>query len=75
MVTRPDLNFLVKPRSFFFFQVFWKISCQSHRWGFEPTVALVICETRQVLLAGDQVVFLGDIQFSPHLGIDSAQNE
>ena len=32
---------------------------------------MVICETSQVLLAGGQVFFLGDLQFSPHLMIDS----
>ena len=35
----------------------------------------VTCETSQVLLVGGQVVFLGDLPFSPHLPIDSAQNE
>ena len=38
-------------------------------------LALVLCETSQVLLAGGQVVFLGDLPFSAHLTIDSAQNE
>ena len=38
-------------------------------------VAEVQIETSQVLLAGGQVVFLGDLPFSPHLTIDSAQNE
>ena len=33
------------------------------------------CKTSQVLLAGGQVIFLGDFPFSPHLQIDSAQNE
>ena len=33
------------------------------------------CETSKVLLAGGQVVYLGDIPFSHHLTIDSAQNE
>ena len=42
----------------------------SHHREFQPT-----CETRQVLLAGVQVFFLGDLPFSPHLTIDSAQNE
>ena len=37
--------------------------------------ARVTCETSQVLLAGGQVVFLGDLPFSPHLSNDSAQNE
>ena len=31
--------------------------------------------TSQVLLAGGQVVFLGELLFSPHLPIDLAQNE
>ena len=35
----------------------------------------VTCETSQVLLADGQVVFLRDLTFSPHLTIDSAQNE
>ena len=33
----------------------------------------VTCETRQVLLAGGQVVFLGVLPFLPNLSIDSAQ--
>ena len=37
--------------------------------------ARVTCETSQVLLVGRQVVFLGNLPFSPHLMIDSAQNE
>ena len=39
------------------------------------SLAWVTCETSQVLLAGDQVVFLRDLPFSPHLGIGLAQNE
>ena len=38
----------------------------SHHCGFE---------TSQVLPAGAQVVFLGDLPFTPHLKFDSAQNE
>ena len=38
-------------------------------------LARVTCETSKVLLASGQVVFLGDLPFSPHLSIDSAQNE
>ena len=38
----------------------------SHRYGFEPSSA------SQVLFAGSQVGFLGDLPFSPHLTIDSA---
>ena len=38
-------------------------------------VARVTCETSQVLLAGGQPVFLGDLTFTPHLTIASAQNE
>ena len=41
-------------------------SALSHGCGFEPS---------QILLAGGQVVFLGDLTFLPHLTIDSAQNE
>ena len=32
-------------------------------------------ETSQALLAGGQVVFLGDLPFSPHLTTDLAQNK
>ena len=39
------------------------------------SLARVTCETSQVLLADGQVFFLGDLPFSPHLMIDSAQNE
>ena len=39
------------------------------------SLARVLCETSHVLLADGQVVFLGDLPFSPHLTIDSAQNE
>ena len=39
------------------------------------SLARVTSETSQVLLAGGQVVFLWDLLFSPHLIIDSAQNE
>ena len=39
------------------------------------SLARVTCEASQVLLAGGQVVFLGDLPFSTHLTIDSAQNE
>ena len=35
----------------------------------------VTCKTIQVLFAGGQVFFLGDLPFSPHFAIDSAQNE
>ena len=38
-------------------------------------LARVVCETSQVLLAGGQVVLLGDLPFSAHLTNDSAQNE
>ena len=41
----------------------------------DSSLAQVTCETSQVLLAGSQVFFLGDLTFSPHLPIDSAQNE
>ena len=43
--------------------------------GFIYSLARVTCETSQVLLAGGQLVFLGNLPFSPHLTIDSAQNE
>ena len=39
------------------------------------SLAQIICETSQVLLAGGQMVFLGDLPFLPHLTIDLAQNE
>ena len=45
----------------------------SRRWGFEASSGHV--GHKQVLLAGGQVFFLGDFPFSPHLLIDSAQNE
>ena len=35
----------------------------------------VTCDTSQVLLAGGQVFFLGDLLFSPHLTSHLAQNE
>ena len=38
------------------------------------SLARVTCETRQFLLAGDQVVFLGDLPSSSHPTIGSAQN-
>ena len=37
--------------------------------------ARVTYGTSQVLLVGGQVVFLGDLPFSPHLTTDLAQNE
>ena len=39
------------------------------------SLARVTCETSQAPLANDQVFFLGDHPFSPHITIDSAQNE
>ena len=39
------------------------------------SLARVTSDTSQVVLAGDQVVFLGDLPFLPHLTIDSPQNE
>ena len=39
------------------------------------SLPLGTCETSRVLLAGGQVFFLGYLPFSPHLIIDSAQNE
>ena len=39
------------------------------------SLARVTCEGSRVLLAGDQVFFLGDLPFSPHLTVDSVQNE
>ena len=38
------------------------------------SLAGVACQTSQVLLAGGQVGFLGDLPFSPHLRNDCAQN-
>ena len=43
-------------------------SSSSHRCGFEPSWG-------HVMLVGGQVVFLGDLPFSPHLAIVSAKNE
>ena len=34
------------------------------------SLARVTCQTSQVLLAGGQVFFLGELVFSPHLTID-----
>ena len=53
--------------------IFISQNCSSsHRYTFEPGS----CETlSQVLLAGGQLVFLGDLPFSPHLTINLAQNE
>ena len=45
----------------------------SHRCGFKTNS--VTCETSQGLLAGGQVVFLGDLSFLPHFTIDSSQND
>ena len=39
------------------------------------SLARVTCETSEVLLAGGQVFFLGDLPFLPHLTIYLAQNE
>ena len=39
------------------------------------SLARVKCGTSQVLFAGGQVFFLEDLPLSPHLAIDSAQNE
>ena len=39
------------------------------------SLARVTCGSSQVLLAGGQVVYLGDLPFLPHVAIDSAQNE
>ena len=47
----------------------------SHHCGFEPSSGRVTGETSQVLLVDSQVVFLGDLQFSPHQAIGSAENE
>ena len=41
---------------------------------FDSSPTQVTYETNQVLLAGGHVVFLGDLPFSPHHTIDSAQN-
>ena len=54
--------------------IFSTLNClSSDRCGLN--LARVMCETHQVLLAGGQVYFLRDLPFSPHLMIDSAQNE
>ena len=45
-----------------------------HLTAVGSSLAEVTCETSQVLLAGGQVVYLGDLPFSPNLTIDSAQN-
>ena len=49
------------------------IAC--HLTAVGSSLARVTCETSQVLLAGGQVFFLGDLPLSPHLAINSAQNE
>ena len=46
-----------------------------HLTAVGSSLARVTRETSQVLPAGGQVVFLADVPFSPHLTIDSAQNE
>ena len=54
--------------------IFSALNClSSHRWGF--ALARVTFETSQVLLVGGQGIFLRDLPFSPHLPIDSSQNE
>ena len=50
----------------------WLIACHLATVG--SSLAWVTCETSQGLLAGGQVVFLGDLLFLPHLMIDLAQN-
>ena len=46
-----------------------------HLTAVGSSLARVTCETSKVLPAGGQVVFLGDLPFSPHLTIDSAKYE
>ena len=41
-----------------------------HLTAVGSSLAWVTCETSQVLLASDQVVFLRDLLFSPYLTID-----
>ena len=54
--------------------IFSTLNCfSSHRCGFEPSSGHMWAS--QVLILGSQVVFLGDLPFSPHLTIDLAQNE
>ena len=50
-------------------------SCQNSSCYTDIMLLKITCETSQVLLAGSQVFFLGDLPFSPHLTIDLAQNE
>ena len=50
------------------------INCSSsHRCGFEPSSGHMCGKSSSA--CGGQVVFLRDLPFSPHLAIDSAQNE
>ena len=53
----------------------WCFKSLDHLYAVRSSLARVTCETSQVLLAGGQVVFLGDLQFSSYLTIDSAQNK
>ena len=39
------------------------------------SLAVVTCETIQVLLVDGQIIFLRDLPFLPHLTIDLAQNK
>ena len=47
----------------------------SHFTAVGSNLARVTFETSQVLLVHGQLVFLGDLPFSPHLTTDLAQNE
>ena len=46
-----------------------------HLTAVGSSLAWVACETSQVLLAGGQVISLGDLPFASYLTIDAAQNE
>ena len=46
-----------------------------HLTAVGSSLALVTCETSKFCLRVDMCVFLGDLPFSPHLMIGSAQNE
>ena len=54
---------------------FLKYHPETEETAVGSSLARFTCESSQVLLAGGQVVYLGDLQFSPDLAIDSAQNE
>ena len=53
-------------------RIFSALNCSSHCCGFDPSSG----HMRQAKFwVGGQVVFLGDLTFSPHLTIDLDQNK